>query len=400
MPHGAKTIDERKDDAMTDAIPLPAHCVVLILGNARRSDPVVCLADTIPAISCPWNVQKPDESLERLHAALDEGRPVRVVMLNSNGKARRAVASAAKRRGAVAIALRLPGGETMAADEGYARVLDLAADARPDFPIVPSPCDLTHLTGPFDFVGDVHGCVEELIALLILLGHVDAATRLPQRHPQGRTLVLLGDLTDRGPANLAVLRLVRELEAVGALRVKGNHDEKLARWMRGNRKIRIAAGIAGTIAELEHLPDEELHEMGVWLGSAEPHVMLDGGRIAAAHAGIDERNQGRRSPGAQSFGLYGAATGLLDENDVPIASDWALDYAGAAVVVHGHVVHAEPRIVNNVVAIDTGCVFGGRLTAYRWPERTFESVPARGEFVEDRTADVPNGRYVPRPAHA
>lgn len=367
---------------MTDTIPLPVHSVVLMLGSQRHPDPLIRLADTIPAIACPWDVQKPKESLERLHEALTEGRPVRVVMLNSNGKARRAVASAAKRRGATAIALRLPGGETMAADEGYRSVIDLTADSRPSFPIVPSPCDLTHLTGPFDFVGDVHGCVEELIALLILLGYVDAGTRRPRRHPEGRTLVLLGDLTDRGPANLAVLRLVRELEAAGAIRILGNHDEKLARWLLGNKKIRIAAGLQGTIDEMVDLPEEEMLDLGAWLGSAEPHVMLDGGRVAAAHAGIDEKNQGRRSGGARSFGLYGAATGLLDENDVPIALDWALDYAGKAVVVHGHVVHEEPRIVGNVVAIDTGCVFGGRLTAYRWPERTFESVPARQAYFE------------------
>lgn len=373
-----------KDFAMTDAIPLPVHSVVLILGSRRHGDDVAYLADTIPAISCPWDVQKPDESLERLHAALAEGRPVRVVMMNSNGKARRAVASAAKRRGAVAIALRLPGGETMAADEGYQQIVDLSSDARPAFPIVPSPCDLTHLDGPFDFVGDVHGCVAELIALLILLGYIDASTRKPQRHAQGRTLVMLGDLTDRGPENLAVLRLVRELEGFGALRVLGNHDEKLARWLLGKKKVHVAAGLAGTIAELETLPVEEQVDLGTWLGSAEPHVMLDGGRIAAAHAGIDERNQGRRSPGARTFGLYGATTGKLDENDVPIVLDWAPDYAGSAVVVHGHVVYDEPRIVGNVVAIDTGCVFGGRLTAYRWPERTFESVPAQGKYFEKR----------------
>lgn len=276
----------------------------------------------------------------------------------------------------------------MAADEGYAQVHDLTDDARPDFPIVASPCDLTHLSGPFDFVGDVHGCIEELIQLLIVLEYVDPGTRLPRAHPQGRTLVLLGDLTDRGPANLAVLRMVRLLEAAGALRVKGNHDQKLAKWMRGRKDIEIAAGIAGTIAELENLPEEELHEMGMWLASAEPHVMLDGGRIAAAHAGIDEANQGRRSPAAQAFGMYGATTGEVDEHGAPILLDWAQDYAGEAVVVHGHIVHEEPRIVNNVVAIDTGCVFGGRLTAFRWPERTFESVRAKMEYFDKRCQDV------------
>lgn len=357
-------------------IALPRHSVVLILGHPKDRGDLARLADRVPAISSPWDVNKPDPSQTALHEALAVGEPVRVVMQRSHAKGRKMVAAGARKRGAVAIALRLPGAEEIGADEGYAQVVDVTDIDAIAFEIVPMPCDLSAMEGSFDFVGDVHGCFVELMLLLTLLGYVDELTGLPQRHPDGRTLVLLGDLTDRGPANLAVLRMVRALETFGALRILGNHDEKLARWL-GGKNVRIAAGLAGTIAELEVLPEDERREMGAWLGSAEPHLIFDGGRVIAAHAGIDEANQGRRTSGARSFALYGKVTGGLDEDGHPEAEDWALDYAGDAVVVHGHVVHPEPRVVGNVVAIDTGCVFGGSLTAYRWPEQDFMSVPAQ-----------------------
>lgn len=364
---------------MKTTIALARHSVVLILGNRRQGEPMARLADRMSAVSAPWDVQKPDEGLARLHDALKGDGPVRVCMFNSNGKARRQVASAAKKRGAIPIAIRLPGAETMAADEGYAQIIDLAADTDPEFVIVPMPSDLRRITGAFDLVGDVHGCFIEMMDLLTRLGYVDELTGLPQRHPQGRRLVMLGDLTDRGPMNLAVLRMVRLLEQYGAIRILGNHDEKLAKWLKG-RDVRIAAGLMETIAELELLDDEERRDMGEWLGSAQPHVMLDGGALVAAHAGISADLQGRHTSGARSMALYGKVTGGLDENGHPEAEDWALDYDGDAVVVHGHVVHPEPRIVGNVVAVDNGCVFGGKLTAYQWPERTFVSVAARETY--------------------
>jgi len=364
---------------MKTTIALARHSVVLILGSKRNADAMTKLADRIPAAAAPWDVQKPDDALALLHAALKSDGPVRVCMVNSNGKARRQVASAAKKRGAIPIAIRLPGAETMATDEGYAQVVDLTDDAEPEFAVVPMPSDLRHVTGDFDLVADVHGCFVEMMDLLTRLGYVDELTGLPQRHPRGRRLVMLGDLTDRGPMNLAVLRMVRLLEQYGAIRILGNHDEKLAKWLKG-RKVLIAAGLMKTIGELERLDEAERLDIGEWLGSAQPHVMLDGGALVAAHAGISADLQGRHTSGARSMALYGKVTGGLDEMGHPEAEDWALDYDGDAVVVHGHVVHPEPRIVENVVAIDNGCVFGGKLTAYRWPERTFVSVPARETY--------------------
>ena len=68
----------------------------------------------------------------------------------------------------------------------------------------------------------------------------------------------------------------------------------------------------------------------------------------------------------------------------PIRFNWALDYRGAAAVIYGHTPVAEPEWVNNTLCIDTGCVFGGKLTALRWPEREIVSVPARETYAELR----------------
>lgn len=368
-------------------IALPDQSVVLVVGDSkRRPGEIAAVCDRIGGVSCPWDVMKPDASLEALHEALDGRDVVRVAMARAHPKARTQVATAARKRGFVSVAVQLPGAEPIGADERYDQVHVVADPAAVTFGRVRMPHDLSAITGGIDFVADVHGCRDELVELLARLGHVDGSTGLPQAHPEGRTLVLLGDLTDRGPDSLGVLTLVRALETFGAVRVLGNHDEKLARWMSG-KKVREEAGIVTTIAEISHLGEEELRELGAWLRSAEGHLVFDGGRVIAAHAGIEEKHQGRRTAGARSFALYGKVTGGLDADGHPEAEDWALDYAGEAVVVHGHVVHAEPRVVNNVVAIDTGCVFGGSLTAFRWPERDFVSVPARRTHWESDRLD-------------
>lgn len=364
-------------------IPLPAHCVVLIVGGRRA--PFAEVADRVPdSVAAPWNVMKPDASLDMLHEALGTSFIVRVCMPNANGKARRAVASAAHRRGMRCICLHLPDAPEMDwMAEKIDALYEVASADDIEFRIVPMPSDRTDLTGPFDCVGDVHGCLGELIELLALLGHVDVDGN-PVPHPDGRIPVLLGDLTDRGPQNRGTLEFARRLTQIGGLVIRGNHDDKLRSWLLG-KDVEVKAGLEITLAELADTTPEWRRDMAEWIGTLESHLMLDGGRLAVAHAGIDEEHQGRHTRGAWSMGLYGKPlTGgtELDEHGFPLREDWALTYAGEATVVHGHVVYDEPRIVGNVVAIDTGCVLGGRLTAYRWPEREFVSVPARAEHFE------------------
>jgi len=371
-------------------IPLPAHSVVLIVGGRRA--PLAEVADRVPAsAAAPWNVQKPDASLELLHGTLGTASIVRVCMADSNGKARRAVASAAHRRGMRCICIRLPGAAVFdAADERIDTAYDIAAPGDVSFRIVPMPSDRTELAGPFDIVGDVHGCRDELMELLGLLGHLDEDGEI-RRHPDGRIPVLLGDLTDRGPDSKGTLEIARRLTEIGGIVIRGNHDDKLHGWLRG-KDVEVKAGLDMTIQQLSDTTQEWRLDMAAWIGTLESHLMLDGGRLAVAHAGIDEEHQGRHTRGAWSMGLYGRPVKggtELDEHGFPLREDWALTYAGSATVVHGHVVHDEPRIVGNVVAIDTGCVHGGRLTAYRWPEREFVSVQARAvHFARAETVEA------------
>ena len=104
--------------------------------------------------------------------------------------------------------------------------------------------------------------------------------------------------------------------------------------------------------------------------------MLDGGRLVVAHAGLIERYHGRASGRVRDFCLYGQTTGETDEYGLPVRYPWAQEYRGRAVVLYGHTPVPEPEWLNNTMCLDTGCVFGGRLTALNYPERTLVSVPA------------------------
>ncbi len=230
--------------------------------------------------------------------------------------------------------------------------------------------------GPFDLIGDVHGCADELEELLGRLGYAPDEAGV-WRHPEGRKAVFLGDLVDRGPRVPDVLRIAMEMVKAGsALCVPGNHDEKLLRWLRG-KKVRIAHGLERTIEQLEGQAPEFLFDVTAFLDGLMSHYVLDGGRLVAAHAGLKEEMQGRASGQVRSFALYGETTGEVDELGLPVRIDWAADYRGSAMVVYGHTPVAEPRWLNRTINVDTGCVFGGALTALRYPERELISVPAR-----------------------
>jgi len=239
--------------------------------------------------------------------------------------------------------------------------------------------DRRDLSGPFDLVGDVHGCFDELALLLERLGYeVDADEAAPRATPPaGRRLVFLGDLADRGPKCPAVLRLAMAMVAAGtALCVLGNHDEKLLRKLRG-RDVDTAWGLAETLAQLEGSGATFLAELEAFLANLVPHHLLDGGALVVAHAGLREECHGQDGPRARAFGLYGEPTGQVDELGFPIRKDWAADYAGEALVAYGHTPVEEARWSNNTVNLDTGCVYGGKLSALRYPERELVEVPAR-----------------------
>ena len=239
-------------------------------------------------------------------------------------------------------------------------------------------------TGPFDIVGDVHGCREELETLLQRLGYDlarDAAGRpVGARHPEGRTAVFVGDLVDRGPDSPGVLRLVMGMVAAGtAICVPGNHEQKLARKLNG-RNVQLTHGLPETLAQLSAEPESFTNEVRAFIEGLVSHYVLDGGRLVVAHAGLKEAYQGRTSGRVRSFALYGETTGETDEYGLPVRYPWARDYRGSAAVVYGHTPTPKPEWINNTICLDTGCVFGGALTALRWPSRELVAVPAAREY--------------------
>ncbi|HEU0028019.1 MAG TPA: polynucleotide kinase-phosphatase [Ktedonobacterales bacterium] len=239
--------------------------------------------------------------------------------------------------------------------------------------------------GPFDVIGDVHGCYDELIELLALLGYQrDAETGM--RHPDGRKAVFVGDLVDRGPGVVETVTLVRRMVEGGqAFCAPGNHDVKLGRKLAG-RNVQIAHGLAESLAQIEALPAEErdawTRDYRAFVDGLVSHYILDGGALVVAHAGMKEAYQGRSSGRVRDFALYGETTGETDEFGLPIRANWAADYRGRASVVYGHTPTPEAAWLNSTINIDTGCVFGGKLTALRWPERELVSVPARRQWAE------------------
>lgn len=233
--------------------------------------------------------------------------------------------------------------------------------------------------GPFDIIGDIHGCGDELTELLERLGYAQGAEGL-WAHPQGRRAVFLGDLCDRGSKNVEVLRLVMGMVRSGnALAVPGNHDVKLVRYLAG-KTVQMTHGLSRTVSELEQESGDFREEVRAFLDGLVSHYVLDEGRLVVCHAGIREAYMGRGSARVRSFCLYGETTGETDEYGLPVRLDWASDYRGRATVVYGHIPQREVQSVNRTYCIDTGCVFGGRLTALRYPEKETVSVEARRQY--------------------
>ncbi|MDE0087325.1 MAG: polynucleotide kinase-phosphatase [Candidatus Poribacteria bacterium] len=239
--------------------------------------------------------------------------------------------------------------------------------------------------GPFDIIGDVHGCFDELVELLKKLGYEisnqqDGGTIV--KHPQDRKVVFVGDYVDRGPKVVEVLRLVMEMHKTGmAICVPGNHDTKLARALRG-KNVTKTHGLAESLVQLENESVEFKTDIAEFFEGMVSHYVFDNGKLVVSHAGMKKEFQGRASGRVREFALYGETTGETDEFGLPVRLNWAEEYRGDATVVYGHTPVTEPRWINRTINIDTGCVFGGNLTALRYPEKELVSVPARQTYYE------------------
>jgi len=243
--------------------------------------------------------------------------------------------------------------------------------------------------GPFDIIGDVHGCFDELVDLLTRLGYSVEGRANGQgvpsysvKPPEGRKAVFLGDLVDRGPKIPEVLALVMSMiEADTALCVPGNHDIKLMRKLRG-KDVQITHGLENSLEQLEKHPAEFRSQVSEFIDARISHYVLDDGKLVVAHAGMKEEMQGRGSGKVRDFALYGETTGETDEFGLPVRYNWAAEYRGQALVVYGHTPVPQADWLNRTINIDTGCVFGGSLTALRYPEKELVSVAARQTYAQ------------------
>jgi len=249
--------------------------------------------------------------------------------------------------------------------------------------------NLKHEHGPFDIIGDLHGCFDELVELLGKLGYTvnqpsngEAQAGYVVKPPEGRKAIFLGDLVDRGPKIPEVLRLAMSMvEAGTALCVPGNHDIKLLKKLRG-KNVQITHGLANSVELLEKESAEFRQQVAGFLDELISHYVLDEGRLVVAHAGMREEMQGRGSGKVRDFALYGETTGETDEFGLPVRYNWAAEYRGRAMVVYGHTPVPQADWLNRTINIDTGCVFGGSLTALRYPEKELISVTARATYAQ------------------
>jgi protein phosphatase len=237
-----------------------------------------------------------------------------------------------------------------------------------------------------DIVGDIHGCFEEFKQLTNDLGYM-WKDHLPV-HPEKRILGFVGDLTDRGPHSLQVIETVWSLwKKKLAIYVPGNHCNKLYRYFIGN-KVQLLHGLETTAEELSALSGKEksrYKSMFIELYEQSPlYQVLDDKKLVIAHAGIRAEDIGKMNAKVKTFVLYGDITGEKNPDGTPVRRDWAKQYKGEAWIVYGHTPVEEPRFIGKTVNLDTGAVFGGRLTALRYPEMETYSVPSSMPYFPEK----------------
>ena len=245
--------------------------------------------------------------------------------------------------------------------------------------------------GPFDIIGDVHGCYLELRELVLKLGYIISEDDIPVvSHPESRKLIFLGDLVDRGPDSPGCLKLAMgAVQNNKAICIIGNHENKLLRKLKGN-DVQVTHGLAETLQQLASLPEKFRIQTIAFIIGLPRHKILDNGNLVIAHAGLKESLQGQDSATAEKFAMYGETTGETDEFGLQVRYNWAADYSGKAIVVYGHTPVPEAKWLNRTICIDTGCVFGGKLTALRYPENKLVQTKAYKIYYKPIKPFLPN----------
>ena len=222
----------------------------------------------------------------------------------------------------------------------------------------------------------------------------DGARRAPRHdHPAARAaaLIFVGDLVDRGPRSPDVLRIVMS-DGGGrqAFCVPGNHDAKFMRWLEGPQRQADARARSHGRADGGRAEARSIRRAVVPRRAAEPHL----GRRRPPRRRARRRDAtdmiGTSIRAVREFCLYGDTDGATDADGLPVRYHWAADYRGETTIVYGHTPVADATWLNNTLCIDTGCCFGGKLTALRWPEREIVSVPRAAAYAERRAPVRPS----------
>lgn len=243
------------------------------------------------------------------------------------------------------------------------------------------------MTG-YDIIGDIHGCLNEFLEMLFKLKYT--LKNGVYSHSQNRKLVSLGDLNDRGPDSLKVIEIIINMSNSGnALYVYGNHCNKFYRYLKGN-KVKVMHGLETTANEYNSLTENEKELFKAkyfdFYNNQKYYRILDNGKLVVSHAGIKESMIGISNENKRliSFCLYGDTTGKFRSDGRPIRRNWAQEYRGKQVIVYGHTPVKEAVFFNNTIDIDQGCVFGGKLTALRYPEFEIVQVNSSMPYIEGR----------------
>lgn len=382
------------------SVAVPDFCLVLLLGSSP-----VAMADFAARHFGPAEIIGPDLDGDALHATvahrLGRRETTAIDITRATGDDRTALLRIAKRAFARPVVIAVLGdskkGDTRIRSlrdvvqklqrDGVRTVHVLREGDEVEIVREPLATDRRDLMGPFDIIGDVHGCADELETLLEKLGygviwHDEAGVRgVTIAPPPGRRLIFVGDLVDRGPRTPDVLRIVMSAAAAGhGFCVPGNHDAKFLRWLKGH-DVTLTHGLDRSVAQMGKESQAFHQAVKAYLDALPSHIWCDGGRLVVAHAGLTEGMIGRATGAVREFCLYGDTDGATDSNGLAIRFHWAAEYRGETTIVYGHTPVADAIWLNNTLCLDTGCCFGNKLTALRWPERESVSVPALQQYT-------------------
>jgi len=247
----------------------------------------------------------------------------------------------------------------------------------------------------WDIIGDIHGCLHELYALLEKLEYEWEPSKSLYKPPENRVLVSVGDIVSRGKHSAVTYGFVRNMIKAGyMLCTRGNHDDKIMRWAKGN-KVKLLHGDDKTTEQLSacNISRESICE---FLKNLPYYLSLDEGKLIVVHAAwrddLIELDPFHKK--CRSWCLYGPTTGETTEHGLPVRIDWASKRTAqdfSPIVVYGHQPYSKPRVINKTYGIDTGCAFGGHLTAIQYPEMNCVQVQALETYCKHPTFGKQDG---------